>query len=251
MGMIAALPMYDRPETAAANDRFWAAIRARLGHGPVALTRIDDPWPIWQSPDLLLAQTCGYPYRARLHGRVQLVGTPDYGLPDCAPAHYNSAFIVHADNPARGLADLAGRRFAYNEPMSQSGWAAPAAHMAAAGLAFGPLVQTGAHRASARAVAEGRADFAALDALTWALISEHDGFAPALRVIARTAPTPGLPLITSASGDPEALFAAVDDAIGDLAATDRATLHLHGLTRISPDAYLAVPTPPAPGQAQP
>jgi hypothetical protein len=82
--MIAALPMYDRPEMRAANDRFWQAIRDRLGDGPPHLTRDRDPWDIWQAPDLLLAQTCGFPYRARLHGRIYLVGTPDYGVEGCA-----------------------------------------------------------------------------------------------------------------------------------------------------------------------
>ena len=31
--MIASLPMYDRPETAAANDRLWQGVRERLGQG--------------------------------------------------------------------------------------------------------------------------------------------------------------------------------------------------------------------------
>ena len=41
--MIAYLGMYDRPETAAANSAFWAAIRANLGQGPDALQRDIDP----------------------------------------------------------------------------------------------------------------------------------------------------------------------------------------------------------------
>lgn len=40
--MIAGFPMYDRPETAAAHDRLWSAIRARLGYGPARLTRAYD-----------------------------------------------------------------------------------------------------------------------------------------------------------------------------------------------------------------
>ena len=95
--MIAALPMYDRPETAAATDRYWGLIRdglrAREIEAPDDLTRTDDLWTLWQSPDLVLAQTCGLPFRARLHGQVQLVGTPDFGLPGCAPGYYNSVII--------------------------------------------------------------------------------------------------------------------------------------------------------------
>ena len=52
--MIASLPMYDRPETAAANDRLWQGVRERLGQGPEHLTRGGDLWAQWQSPDLIL-----------------------------------------------------------------------------------------------------------------------------------------------------------------------------------------------------
>ena len=243
--MIASLPMYDRPGTAAANDAFWAAIRTRLGYGPERLTRAGDPWPIWQSPDLLLAQTCGLPFRARLHDRVTLVGTPDYGLPGCPPGYYRSVFVARADDPGP-LAAFAGRRFAYNEALSQSGWAAPQTHMEAAGLAFGPLLQSGAHRTSALAVAEGRADFAALDALTWELIRDHDAFASRLRVIGVTPPSPGLPLITAAGRDPAPIFRAVAAAIADLLPETRACLHLAGLVAIPASDYLAQLLPPAP-----
>ena len=74
--MIAMLGMYDMPAIQPANDRFWQAIRAHLGHGPETLTRDRDYWEMWQSPDLLLGQTCGLPYRSRLHGRVARIATP-------------------------------------------------------------------------------------------------------------------------------------------------------------------------------
>ena len=86
--MIASLGMYDRAETHAANDRLWAGICDRLrGAGvaaPQSLTRGEGAyWPAWQSPELIFSQTCGFPFRARLQGRVQLVGTPDFGVEGC------------------------------------------------------------------------------------------------------------------------------------------------------------------------
>lgn len=244
--MIASLGMYDRPETADANDRFWNAIRQRLGFGPTHLTRDRNLWDIWQSPDLLFAQTCGMPYRTRLHDKVQLIGTPDYGLKGCAPGEYYSVFVVRDDAPFQRIEDLAGCRFAYNEPLSQSGWAAPRLHMDGLGLSLGPLVQTGAHVASARAVAEGRAEACALDALTWQMIRAHDDFARVLRVIGCTAPTPTLPYISAKGRNRAQISAAVAGAIADLAPTDRARLHLRALIDIPAGAYLAQATPPAP-----
>jgi ABC-type phosphate/phosphonate transport system substrate-binding protein len=249
--MIASLGMYDFGAAMPANDRLWALIRDGLRaegiDAPEALTRGETAyWPAWEAPDLLLSQTCGYPYRARLHDRVAYVGTPDYGVEDCPPGHYRSVFVVRADDPRRTLADFDGAPFAYNEALSQSGWAAPQTHAARAGIRLPPAVRTGGHLLSARAVAEGRADIAALDAVTHALLLDNDPDIARLRVIAATDPTPGLPLITAQGGPAEALFRVIDTAISALDPQDHRTLHLRGLTRIPTGAYLAVPNPPAP-----
>ena len=244
--MIASLGMYDMPPIRPCNDRFWRAIRARLGRGPECLTWDRDLWTIWRAPDLVLAQTCGMPYRTALHGEVALVGTPDYGLPDCPPGHYRSVFVSRKATGDRTLADLANGVFAYNDALSQSGWAAPMHHLAARDLRPARLVATGSHAGSARAVATGRADLAALDALTWALLQEHDPVAAELAEIGATDPTPGLPYITALGQDTGAIAAAITGAIDDLDPAHRAALHLKGLVAIPAEAYLAIPTPPGP-----
>ena len=99
--MIASLPMYDRPELRAETDRYWTLIQEELAargvDAPEALLRDGALMPQWESPDLILSQTCGFPYRARLHGRVALVGTPDFGNEGCAPGYYRSVLIAPAD----------------------------------------------------------------------------------------------------------------------------------------------------------
>ena len=245
--MIASLAMYDLLALQGANDRLWRAIRSHLGHGPENLTRDGDLWQIWQSPDLLIAQTCGMPFRTRLHPNVTLVGTPDYGLPDCPPGYYNSVLVVHVDANGDRPEDFAGVRFAYNDPASQSGWAAPITHMDAAGVRFAVLLQTGSHANSARAVAEGGADIAGLDALTWQLLQDHNPtLTDRLRVIDSTEPTPALPYITAAGRDPAPIAKAFRAALGDLPPRDRAALRLQGLVDIPAPAYLAIATPASP-----
>lgn len=243
--MTAMLGMYDMPALQPANDRFWSSIRAHLGYGPAQLTRDRDFWQIWQDPDLIFAQTCGMPYRTRLHGKVQLVGTPDYGLEGCPPGHYCSVFVARTDDP-RDLADLTSGVFAYNEAVSQSGWAAPVTHLLGQGLAPGQLLESGGHARSAQAVAEGRADYAALDALTWELLVEHTDLGRTLRSVATTSPTPTLPYITALDRDANAIAEAVRNAIWALSDADRKALHIRGLIEIPPEHYLAVPNPPAP-----
>ena len=250
--MIASLGMYDFGAAEAANDRLWALIRTGLrGRGiaaPEALIRGEPAyWDAWQSPDLLLSQTCGYPFRARLHDRVTYVGTPDYGVEGCAPGQYRSVFVARDDDPRTTLPEFDGAPLAYNEPLSQSGWAAPQTQAAKQGIRLRPEIRTGAHRLSAKAVVEGKADIAALDAVTHALL-QAEGMAAGLRVIALTDPTPGLPFITAAGRDPAPIFDAVSQAIAALAPEDRATLRLQGIVRLPVADYLSVPNPPSPEQ---
>lgn len=241
--MIAALPMYDRRETAAANDAFWTAIRDTLGAGPKHLSRDIDLWDIWQSPDLIFAQTCGYPYRARLHGHVTLIGTPDYGVKDCPAGYYNSVFIARRDDPRGDLSEFSSARFAYNEPMSQSGWAAPMTHMATLGLTFATPIQSGGHLKSAQMVAQRQADIAAIDAVTWAMIQRYDSFAQSLHVVAKTAPSPGLPYIAAKGADKIGTFLALQTAISEISSPIRDQLQIKGIVDIPAVNYLEIPTP--------
>lgn len=238
--MIAALPMYDRPELRAATNALWAAIRDALrGQGiapPDTLTRSDDLWAIWRDPGLVLAQTCGLPFRAALHSHVHLVATPDYGLPGCAPGYYNSVLI------ARGAHLPARPRVAVNDLLSQSGWAALQGWMTAQGIDHDAALITGSHAQSVQAVAGGMADLAAIDAQTWRILLRHGGADQALE-IARTQPVPGLPLITSLANDPALIRAALTQAMGMLSPAVLTALDLRGFVRIDADAYLAIPLP--------
>jgi ABC-type phosphate/phosphonate transport system substrate-binding protein len=250
--MIAALPMYDFDDMTSANDAFWAGIRdglrARGIAAPEALARGTSVWDIWQSPDLLLAQTCGYPFRARLYPNVELVGTPDYAVEGCAPGHYCSYFIARSDDPRRELAAFDGTALAYNEAMSQSGWAAPQNHAASLGLRFPAGQQTGSHRATAQTIAKGKADLGAVDAVTWRHLLRVEPLADTLRIVARTPATPGLPLITAKHGPAAVLFDVANQAIAQLEQTPRAILGLRGLLDLPVSVYLAVPNPPPPDQ---
>jgi ABC-type phosphate/phosphonate transport system substrate-binding protein len=248
--MIAALPMYDLPHVMPANDRLWARIRDGLRavgqNAPDTLSRgADDLLVQWTAPDLLLSQTCGMPYRTRLHGKVTLIGTPDYGLQDCPPGHYRSVFLAHKDDPRQRLDQFDGANMAYNDAGSQSGWAAPQNHAATLGLTLRPTLRTGGHRLSMLAVAEERAPLAALDAMTWCLLQDHDPVTKGVKVVGHTTPTPGLPYIAALNANQPLLFAVISAAIAAMSDQDRAATRLRGLVAIPAAAYLAVPIPAA------
>jgi len=246
--MIASLMMYRRPELDAAHDRYWALIRSNLAEAgvdsPDTLSQDADEFFVWKHADLTLSQTCGMPYRLWLYREVTLVGTPDFGIDGCPPGYYISPLVVRADDTRSTVDAFRNARFAYNQTHSQSGFAAAYNHLDRHGWWFNELLHTGQHLESARSVAEGRADIASLDAVSWRLMEAYESFATELRVLEWTKPTPGLPLITAKGNDADAIFAAVERAILELTATDRAILGLVGLVRIPAEDYLAIPNPP-------
>lgn len=255
--MIASLPMYDRPETRAAWDQLWtlSVTEARnradnLGMPPPAVPDCLS-WDVghadhWLAADLALSQACSLPYRTRLHNKVTLLGAFDFGLTGCPPGYYNSILVMRKDDPRHAPGDWPGLTLAYNAPDSQSGWAAPYFHAQTLGLHFVKGIETGAHAASARAVAEGRADIAALDAQTCRLLRRYEGFMDTLVEVGQTEPTPGLPLITSRGWNASELWAAMDIAFSALPEATRATLDLRGLVALNPARYKALPIPPTP-----
>ena len=250
---VAALPMYDLPELADANDALWAGLAERLrARGvagvPAALTRGRATHALWTDPSLLLAQTCGYPLATALHGQVKVVSTPRYRARGCEGPFYRSAVVVRAADTAANLADLRGGRCALNEPTSNSGMnllRAEIAPLAGRGHFFSAVQITGSHLASAEAVAEGRAEVAAIDCVTFAQLQR---FRPALtrqlKVLSWTVRSPGLPLVT-AKQTGRAVENALHAAIADIAVAPelreaRAELLLDGFNTLSPAHYRAV-----------
>ncbi|MEP5728682.1 MAG: PhnD/SsuA/transferrin family substrate-binding protein [Sulfitobacter sp.] len=247
--VIASLMMYARPELAGAHNQYWINIRKGLKacgiDAPKTLANAAPEFDVWEAPDLVFSQTCGMPYRTRLVDQVTLVGTPDFGVDGCAPGYYRSALVVRADDPRTSLLSFREARFVYNMNNSQSGFAAPYALAQSQGFWFKDRIQSGAHILSARAVAQGQADIAALDAVTWRLMQKYDPAARDLKVLTWTEPTPGLPYITGKNVDGLAVFDAVADAISTLSHQDRQTLGLRGLVKVPKALYLAIANPPA------
>lgn len=253
--MIASLSMYDWPEQSGHWDRFWTVVRQALGdHGiaaPDKLTRVGRLWDHWTSPDLVLGQTCGMPYRTRLHGKVTLLGALDHGLTGCPKGFYNSVIVARRGASPR-LADHVDSTLAYNGLDSESGWAALQNVARGQGFFFRRKLHSGSHRASATMVADGKADIASIDAETWRLVEAHaPEVADKLTVLLRTPPTPGLPLITRKGVDPAPYRRAIHDAIRAAGPDVLTPLHLHGFAEIPADDYLAVPVPPSPSQDVP
>ncbi len=78
---------------------------------------------------------------------------------------------------------------------------------------FAAVIVTGSHEASLEAVAEGRADLAAIDCVTFGLMKRlRPGLIGRVAVVAESVASPGLPFI-AAAGLPESTAAAVRQAL--------------------------------------
>ena len=249
---VASLGMYDMPWIAACNDAIWVGLRRRLREEgiagvPEALERSVPPHQLWRGPNLLLAQSCGYPLLA-LGDAVQLVATPVYDIQGCEGAFYRSLVVVADRVAADSVQELRGLRAAVNEWNSNSGMntfrAAVAPHAGGRPF-FAEVVTTGGHMLSLAALREGRADVAAIDCVTYGLTARHrPDLLAGTRVIEETASTPGLPLITGAA-TPARTLAALRQALRDVLADPglawpRAGLGLAGFANVPRDRYATI-----------
>lgn len=130
------------------------------------------------------AWTCGFPF-VRFQSQLQLVAVPLYrGQP-----LYQSYLIRPLEGQAgpvasvRGWRDLAGKVFAYSDPLSNSGWLVAQGEFAAAGIAQKDLKRAffaHGHRNVADAVASRLADAGSIDGYVWETMRQQ-GMAGALQ----------------------------------------------------------------------
>ena len=250
---IAALPMYDFPSTAQASDRIWAAMREHLRRDGIAaperLTRERTVEEIWEAPNLLLGQTCGYPLMRGLQDKLALIATPVYSFDGCKGANHCSFIVVRVDDECDNLADFRGSRAAINGWGSDTGMNLLRAAIAkvAGGKSpfFSAVAVTDAHRQSLERVANGEADIAAIDCVSYALIAaEQPSLVAGVRILEQTPSSPNLPFVAAATLAPEireAVGKALAAALADLSlAADRDRLGWIGCKSLTLEDYEAV-----------
>jgi ABC-type phosphate/phosphonate transport system substrate-binding protein len=260
---IAGLTMYDLPPLEAATDAWWSGLARAFRHEgledlPGRLTRGLTEHDLWSRPDLIFGQTCGYPLMKSFRDRLKVVATPVYAAPGCEGAHYRSWVVVRDASAITQVAELRGTRLAYNSTDSQSGYnalRALLAPLAINGHFVSAAIETGGHRRSIAAIREDRADFAAIDCVSYALVMRHQPELPyGTRIIAATPQAPSLPYITAketTEDDLARLRNGLKEALiePDLAWAREALL-IAGAEILAEDAYEIVLTQEREAQAQ-
>jgi ABC-type phosphate/phosphonate transport system substrate-binding protein len=168
---------------------------------------------LWRHPALVFGQTCRGPMEFGLAAHTSIIGEPNYdNIEGGAGKLYSSALVIRKSDvpgvgnksaPDNGQASipfirLRGKRFAFNSTDSMSGYLGLKRDLEVSGedfSIFSSTLVTGAHRASIRMVAIGKADIAAIDARSWALALAFEPAAAELVVAGWTSLRQGLPFI--------------------------------------------------------
>ena len=217
--MTASFPWYDLPSVRWANDLLWRT----TGLGG-RLDRDTPPEAQWRSDDLVVSQACGLDLHLS-DAPIRPVLAPVFDL-DCEEGRYYS----HLVGSREGVA-------AVNSLSSRSGWSA----LLTVGEPTSVLV-TGSHAASLAAVAEGAADMACIDAVTWRILERDEpSRIRGLTVLDRTPSAPAPPYVVSKATEPTGVAAAITTAMRDPATLRaRQALLLRGVLPVTINDYAPV-----------
>lgn len=231
--------MYDLPEVTAETDKAWQNILHGLhkrGANPLVdfyhLKTDHDADELLAHPRLLLSQTCWGPISCGITPDLHILAQPDFSnFPGGQGPLYRSAIIATGKGinvaPPKGregiipTEQLSGKRLAFNDRASLSGYLSITADMTAATgqrkAFYSHGEHSGSHRHSVQMVAQGDADVAAIDCKTWALLQKHDPAAEKVHVIGWTGARKGLPYVCSPKIEPT-LKEILTDTLIDLGA---------------------------------
>ena len=200
------------------------------------------------TPGLWFGHTCGYPLMTSLQTHLAPFCLPLFDVPGTRDKQYSSHLIVAANSPIESVVDARGQIVAINNLDSNSGMNVlrhAVAEVNEGNQFFSRVRITGGHLYSLQAVAEGAADIAAIDCVSYQLIEDwRPELTAGLRIIASSASTCGLPFVMPhrqlAEANADMIIACLNEALAscDGAVTD--TLHLTGFAEVALDDYRSI-----------
>lgn len=213
---IAAASIVSPQETIRSYGLFFAYLEQKVGR-PIELVQrqtYEETYELLRYGTLDLALVCTYVY-VRGHDEIglDLLGGPEVN----GKAQYQSFIIVRSDSDIQSFSDLHGKRFAFTDPLSNSGRLYPLSLLKQAetetGTFFASTTFTYSHDNSIKAVVQGLTDGAAVDSLVYdQWVRKNPDLGVTLRVIGRSDLFPSPPMVASRRLDP-AVKEAVRQAI--------------------------------------
>lgn len=182
-------------------------LKERLGH-PLEVVQSDtyvETNELLRTGGVDLAFVCSYAY-VRVHDEfgAELVAVPEVG----GKTTYRAYVIVRQDSGLENFGDLRGKRFAFVDPLSTTGYLYPLAVLKLQGAGpadyFGSYIFTYSHDNSIKAVVNGVVDAASVESLVFEQFAQAE---PALkgkvRVIQESPEFAAPPVVVRPGLDPE------------------------------------------------
>lgn len=200
--------MYNLLQTRDAIDLFWDVLSKNIRQNglqnvPSYLSHDKHLSDLWDDPDLLISQCCGFDVINRYSGRLKPVATPHYSALGCVAENYCSLIVVADDCLYQDVRQMAGVVAVINGPESHSGMSS-LRHLVSTsqknGRFFSSVITSGSHAASLDIIRAGKADVAAIDSVTLTLSQRHQvGAMNGLKVLGMTYTAPAPPYVVKAT----------------------------------------------------
>jgi ABC-type phosphate/phosphonate transport system substrate-binding protein len=247
---IASLPMYNFPEIRKASASWWRGIAKYLrleGVEDVPDRLVfDQPLrDLWNDPKLMFSQCCGYDVVRRFANKLTPLVVPHFDVAECTAGEYSSLVVVGEDCLFDDVLEMHGTVAVINGSESHSGMSTLRQLVAPNhidGHFFNSILISGAHIESLGMLRRREADVAAIDCVTYALLSLHQPEAlTGTRVLGLTYHSPAPPYVTrSGYGNSlvERFRTALFRAFGDPALTSaRQALFIKEIEWVDIDRY--------------
>lgn len=215
MKPVASMPMYDMPEMRKALDTLWGGFarnlqREGLSDVPSKIVHDRALAKLWSDPNLWFSQCCGYDIVNRYARSLRPIATPHYGAPECKGPDYASVVVVAEDSDATDVLEMRDAVCVVNGPESHSGMSSLRALVAPRsqnGRFFSSVKVSGAHAVSLEMIRRGKADVAAIDCVTYAILGSYRPEAvKGIRKLGRTYRAPGIPYVTRCDVDEDTVM---------------------------------------------
>ncbi len=203
--LIASLPMYNIPEIRKASSSLWSGIAKYLRlegveNVPDQLAFHQTLHDLWSNPNLIFSQCCGYDVVSRFENTLTPLVVPHFDVDACADGEYSSFVVVSEDCQYDDVLEMRGTVVAINGLESHSGMSSLRELVASRhknGRFFDAIKISGAHVKSLAMLRRREADVAAIDCVTYALLSVYQpNTLVGTRVLGRTYHSPAPPYVT-------------------------------------------------------
>lgn len=228
-------------------EEFLAIYDSELPVNAVIMYETD--FRLLRNPDLLLGHTCGYPLIRYLINDCHPVSVPLFDADGCNGKYYSSHIIAGVNSNINHLADSFNSRVAINGYDSNSGMNVlrhAVSLLKPSSAFFSQVIESGSHLDSLSLVANGQADIAAIDCVSFAFIKDaYPELTEKVKSIGYCQATCGLPFVIprsdAAKFNQQAITNALNIALSRMPRSDRECLHLRGFENVTLDDYQSIP----------